>query len=217
MLLSTIALLLLRSNEASASDTEYRSFGRVSSCQYDSPANTTSLNMTISPDNAALTFSFSGLHTVPGNATLSIAVVADSDEVFNATLDPCSFAVPDLCPASGGVADFFNASMHISMDTMELMDLTSRADVKGRLSLNIHGTDGRMHSSCVETALRSGETSNNGNGTTVTEENGPGNGTDSSGENSTTNGTTNNDGDETSDNTQNSGANTLQIVSYAAM
>lgn len=219
MLLKTLALksalLLLRSDEVSASDADFHSYGQVSSCQNDLPANaTTSLDMSIFPDNATLTFSFSGLATVTGNTTLSIAVEANGDEVSRTEIDPCSVGIPDLCPASGGLASFSSASMHIPEDTKNnLMDLPSRADVKGRLSLQTYDSYGRFHASCMQTALRS-DASDSGNGTTVGEGSGSGNETTGGEE---FNGTAENGGGDTNGNTQDSGANTLQSVGYVAI
>ena len=169
--------------------------------------------MSIFPSNDTLTFSFSGLATVPGNTTLSIAVEADGNEVYRAELDPCPIGIPDLCPANGGLASFSDASMHIPEDTMNLLDLPSRADVKGRLSLQTYDRDARFHASCVQTALRS-DASDSGNGTTVVEGSGSGSETGGGEE---TNGTAENGGDSANGTTQDSGANTLQGVGYVAI
>lgn len=212
--LSMAALLLLQSNQVSASDAEFRSYGQITSCQNDLPTNsTTSLDMSIFPGNATLTFSFSGFATVPGNTTLSIAVEADGDEVYRAELDPCSVGIADLCPASGGVASFSNASVHLPEDTMNLMDLPSRADVQGRLSLQTYDRSARFHANCVETALRS-DASDSGNGTTVVDGSALGNETAGGEE---TNGTAENGGGDTNSTTQDSGANKLQSVGYVAI
>ena len=211
-LLSTTALLLLRSYEVSASDADFHSYGQVTSCQNDIPANaTTSLDMSIFSDNATLTFSFGGLATVPGNTTLSIAVEADGDEVYRAEIDPCSVGIPDLCPASGGLASFANASVHIPK-TRNLMSLPARTDVKGQLSLQTYDSYGRFHASCVQTALRS-NASDSGNGTTAVEGSGTGDETAGGEE---TNGTAENNGGNANGTTQDSGANTLQGVGYVA-
>lgn len=216
-LLSTVALLLLRSGEVNASDADFHSYGQVTSCQDDLPTNaTTSLDMSIFPNNDTLTFSFSGLATVSGNTTLIIAVEADGDEVYRAKLDPCSIGIPDLCPASGGPASFANASVH-TPKTRNLMGLPSRADVKGRLSLQTYDSYGRFRSSCVQTALRSNNASDSGKGTTVGEGSGSGNDTASSGESDSTNGAAENGGGDTNGTTQDSGANTLQGVGYVAI
>ena len=212
---STIALLLLGCRQVSASDVEYRSFGQVTSCQNDRPANTTSFNVSISPSNATLAFDIKGLPTIPGNATLSFVVLADGDEVYKTMLDPCIFPIPDLCPASGEAANL-TASMRIPENVLDTMDLSSRADVKSQLSLDITGTGSRQFLSCVETALRS-DASNNGNGTTQTEGNGSGNDTSSSSDSGSTNGTADNAGGDTSSATQDSAAGTLQAVSYVAL
>jgi hypothetical protein len=212
-LLSTTALLLLQSHEVSASDAAYHSFGQITSCQNAHPANVTSFDMSISPENATLTFSFSGLATVPGNATLSIAVEADGDEVYRAQIDPCSVGIPDLCPASGDAASFAKASMNIPADTLDRMDLPSHTDVKGRLSLQTYDVYARFHSSCVETALRS-DASDNGNVTAGAEGSGSGNETDGGKDSNSTNGRADNDGLGT---TQDSGASTVQGVGYVAM
>lgn len=215
-LLSTVAFLLLQSHGASASDAEFRSFGQVTSCQNNLPANATRLDMSIFPENNTLTFSFSGLPTIPGNATLSIAVEADGDEVYRTQTDPCSVGIPDLCPAAGGVASFSNASMNIPADKLDRMDLPSRADVKGRLSLQTYDEYGRFHSSCFQTALRS-DASNDGNGTSIVEGSGSGNETAGSEDGSSTNGTTDEGGNDTSGTTQDSGASTLQGIGYFTM
>jgi hypothetical protein len=213
-LLSTTALLLLRSHGVSASDAIYHSFGKIDSCQNGHPANVTSFDIYIFPGNATLTFSFSGLATVPGNATLSVAVEADGDEVYRAQIDPCSVGIPDLCPATGSMASFANASMHIPADTLDHMDLASHADVRGRLSLQTYDVYARFHSSCVETALRFDSSGDNGNGTAGAEGSGSGNETDGGKDSNSTNGRADNDGLGTS---QNSGASTLQDVGYVAM
>jgi hypothetical protein len=212
-LLSPMALLLLQFREVSAIDAEYRSFGQVTSCQNNNTANATSFNMSISPSNNTLTFSFSELPTLLGHATLSIAVRADGDEVYRAELDPCSVGIPDLCPASGSPASFANASMQIPADTIDFMDLPSRTDVRGRLSLQTYDSNARFHSSCVETALRS-DASDNGNGTNVANGSGSGNETAGGEDSNSTDGRADNNGLGTS---QNSGANTLQGVGYVSM
>ena len=212
-LLSPMALLLLQSHEVSASDAEYGSFGPVTSCQNNDTANATSFDMSIFPGNDTLSFSFRELPTILGNATLSIAVRADGDEVYRAELDPCSVGIPDLCPASGGLASFANASMQIPADAVDRMDLPSRTDVKGRLSLQTYDSDRRFHSSCVETALRS-DANDDGNGTNVVEGSGSGNETAGGEDSNSTDGRADNNGLGTS---QNSGANTLQGVGYVAM
>lgn len=209
-LLSPLALLLLQCHEVSASEAEFHSYGQVNSCQNDVPANATSFDMSIFSGNNTLTFSFSGLATIVGNTTLSIAVRADGDEVYRAELDPCSFGIPDLCPATGGLASFANASMQIPADTIDRMDLPSRTDVKGRLSLQTYDRYARFHSSCVQTALRF----DSKNTTTVAEGNGSGNETAGDEENHSTIGRADNDGDGT---TQDSGASTLQGVGYITM
>jgi hypothetical protein len=212
-LLSTTLLLLLRSHEVSASDAAYHSFGQISPCQNAHPANVTSFDMSIFPENATLIFNFSGLATIPGNATLSIAVEADGDEVYRAMLDPCSVGIPDLCPASGDAASFANASLNIPADTFDRMNLSSHTDVRGRLSLQTYDQYARFHSSCVETALRS-DSSENENGTAVAEGSGAGNETDGGKDSNSTNGRADNDGLGTA---QGSGASTLQGVGYVAM
>lgn len=169
--------------------------------------------MSIFPENATLTFNFSGLATIPGNATLSIAVRADGDEVYRAQIDPCSIDLPDLCPATGDAASFANASMNIPADMLDRMDLPSHTDVRGRLSLQTYDQYARFHSSCVETALRS-DASDNGNGTDVAEGSGSGNETDGGKDSNSTNGRADNDGLGTA---QGSGASTLQGVGYTAM
>ena len=146
------------------------------------------------------------------NTTLIIAVEADGDEVYRAKLDPCSIGIPDLCPASGGLASFANASVNIPK-TNNLMSLPSRADVKGRLSLQTYDSYGRFHASCVQTALRS-NASDSGNGTTVAEGSGTGNETAVGEE---TNGTAENNGGDANGTTQDSGANMLQGVGYVAI
>jgi hypothetical protein len=171
--------------------------------------------MSISPDDETLTFGFSGLPTVMGNTTLSIAVQTDGEEVYRAELDPCSVGIPDLCPASGDPAKFSNASMHISADTLDHMDLPSHTDVRGRLSLQTYDREARFHSSCVETALRS-DASDNGNGTAGAEGSGSGNETASSEDGTSTNGTASG-GNDANGTTKDSGANTLQGVGYVAM
>lgn len=215
-LLSTVALLLLRSGEVNASDADFHSYGQVTSCQDDLPTNaTTSLDMSIFPNNDTLTFSFSGLATVSGNTTLIIAVEADGDEVYRAKLDPCSIGIPDLCPASGGQASFANASVH-TPKTRNLMGLPSRADVKGRLSLQTYDSYGRFRSSCMQTALRS-DASDGGNGTDVVEGSGSRNETTGGEDGISANGTADTGGNDTNGTTQDSGANTLQSVGYVAM
>lgn len=211
-LLSTTALLLLRTHGASASDAAYHSFGQTSPCQNAHPANVTSFDMSILPENATLTFGFSGLATISGNATISIAVEADGNEVYRAQIDPCSVGIPDLCPATGNLASFANASMNIPADTLDRMDLPSHTDVRGRLSLQTYDQYARFHSSCVETALRS-DASDNGNGSAVAEGSGSGNESDGGEDNNSTNGRADNDG---LGKTQNSGASTLQGVGYVA-
>ena len=214
-LVSTIALLLLGCRQVSASDAEYKSFGQVTSCQNDQPANTTSFNVSISPSNTTLAFDINGLPTIPGNATLSFVVLADGDEVYKTTLDPCIFPIPDLCPASGEAANL-TANMRIPENMLDTMDLSSRADVKSQLSLDITGTGSRQFLSCVETALRS-DASNSGNGTTQTEGSDSGNDASSSSDSGLANGTADNAGGDTSSATQGSTAGTLQAASYAAM
>lgn len=141
---------------------------------------------------------------------------ADGDEVYRAKLDPCSAGVPNLCPASGQVASFANASMNIPEDAVGRMDMASRADVRGRLSLQTHDAYARFHSSCVETALRS-DASDNGNGATAAGGSGSGNETNVSEGSTSTNGTADNGGNNTNGTTQDSGANTLQGVGFVAM
>lgn len=172
--------------------------------------------MSIFPKNDTLTFSFSSFPTIRGNTTLNIAVEADGDEVYRTQIDPCSVGIPDLCPATGGLANFSNASINIPADKLDRMDLTSRTDVRGRLSLQTYDEYRRFHSSCVATALRS-DASDNGNGTTVVEGSGSGNETAGSGDGSPTNETADNGGNGTDGTTQDSGASTLQGVGYITM
>jgi hypothetical protein len=215
ILSTSIALLLLGSHEVSAQDASYHSFGQVTSCQTNIPSNTTHFNMSISPSNATLSLNVTNLPTFPGNATVSIAVLAAGDEVFKTTLDPCTLSIPELCPASGDPANL-TANMAIPEAKMRAMDLSSRAEVKGRISIDIHGMDSSTHSSCVETALRS-DASDAGNGTTGSEGGASGNGTTGSDDGNSTNGTANGDGSDASGTTQASSASALQAGSYMAM
>ena len=220
MLLATVAVLLLRSHGVSASEAVYRSFGQVRPCPNAHPANVTSFDMSIDPNNLVWTFGFSGLATVPGNATLSIAMWADGNEMYLAQIDPCSYGIPDLCPATGGVASFANASVEIPERLLDRLRLSSRADVRGRLSMQIYDAYARFHSFCVETKMRS-DGSGDGNGTTTVggtaEGSGSGNETNGSEGNNSVSGTIDNGGNDTNGTAQDSGANTLQGVGFVAM
>ena len=214
-LLSTIAVLLLNSHKASSEDISYRAYGQVSPCQDSHQTNVTTFNMSFSPANATVIFNITGQATVPGNATLSISVTADGDEVYRTTLDPCIFPLPDLCPASGDAANL-TANIAIPKAEMSAMDPSSSTDVKGRISLDIHGVGSSSVSSCAETALRS-DISGNGNGTTGVEGSDSGDDTTGSGDSGSANGTTNDDDSEASGSTQASSASSLQAASYMAM
>jgi hypothetical protein len=212
---STIALLLLSSHKASAEDISYRSYGQVSPCQGGHSTNVANFDMSFSPSNATVFFNITGLATVPGNATLSISVTADGDEVYQSTLDPCIFPLPDLCPASGDAANL-TANIAIPKAEMSAMEQSSSTDVKGRISLDIHGADSSSNSSCVETALRS-DPSGNGNGTNGAEDSGSGGDTTASGDSGSVNGTSDDEGSDVSSSTQASSASSPQAVSYVAM
>lgn len=212
-LCSILAMLLLECREVSTQDDGYHSFGQVSPCQNSRLTNATSFNASLTPDNSTLAFEFSGLDTVAGNATLEIAVEADGDEVYKATLDPCSFPVPDLCPASIGVASLSHINLDISENSFDFTNLSTRTDVKARLYLDITGTDSRLHSTCAEMALRS-DASDLG-GTASIDGSSSNNNTTTSGDGiDPTSSTANDDGNasSTSVTTQNSGAGTLQAA-----
>jgi hypothetical protein len=103
------------------------------------------------------------------------------------------------------------------------LDLDSRANVTFQLRVDVHGLDQRVHSSCVETVLRSGgseggDGSSSGNATIGDGGSDAANATSSDGGNGGDDNTTFSDGGaSTNGTTQGSGANALQATSYLSM
>lgn len=212
---SVIALLLLESRGAFATNA-FSSSGEVTACPGFLLSNTTSFNASFTPDNATLALDFSGLRTVPGNATLEFAIIADSDEAYRPLIDPCSVAsLPQLCPASEGTLDSTHIDLDVPEESLRSMNLSADADVKAQLWLYISVVGGSNYTACVETTLHSNATEN-GSESTQPDASGSNDGTAGNG-NSDSNSTSNDDAGSANDTTQDSSAGTLQAVGYLSL
>jgi hypothetical protein len=221
----SIASLLLSSHQVHALNGQpFLSTGQINPCAQLPLLNTTSLTASFSPSNSTLALSLIGTLPGPdGNATLSIAIIADDNKAYNISLDPCSAGIAALCPASEGEPVVLQSNFNVPAAEIGDLDLDSRANVTFQLGIDVHGVDQKVHSSCVETVLRSGGSeggggSDSGNATVGDGGNDATNGTSSDGgSGGDDNGTTSDAGTNTNGTTQGSSANALQATSYLSM
>jgi hypothetical protein len=100
------------------------------------------------------------------------------------------------------------------------LDLGSRANVTFQLGVDVRGVDQRVHSSCVETVLRSGGSDGSGSSNATVGDGGSdaANGTSSEGGNGGDDNNTSSDGGaSTNGTTQGSSAVALQATSYLSL
>jgi hypothetical protein len=221
----SIASLSLASHQVHALNGQpFLSTGQTSPCPGLPLLNTTTLTASFSPSNSTLALSLVGTLPGPdGNATLSIAILADDNKAYNMSLDPCSAGIAALCPASEGEPVVLQSNFNVPAAEIGDLDLDSRANVTFQLRVDVHGLDQRVHSSCVETVLRSGgseggDGSNSGNATVGDGGNDVANGTSSDGGNGGDDNSTSNDGGaSTNGGTQGSSANALQATWYLSL
>jgi hypothetical protein len=202
----------------------FLSTGQMNPCGPLPLLNTTALTASFSPSNSTLALSLIGTLPGPdGNATLRIAILADDNKAYNISLDPCSAGIAALCPASEGDPVVLQSNFNVPAAGISDLDLDSRANVTFQLRVDVHGLDQKVHSSCVETVLRSdpgegGDGSGSHNATVGDGGNDVINGTSSDGgSGGDDNGTSSDAGTSTNGTTQGSSANALQATSYLSM
>lgn len=196
------AVLGMQSAAVSAADS-FHSSGPATPCSDYHLTNLTKIDFSITPDNGTISLNAKGLSTTSGNVTLGLSVITDGSEKYKAILDPCTVGIADLCPATDGIANV-TASLSIPEDLVGSLNLSSDEDVKARLWLNNTNGDPQQHMACVETALRSDESTDGSDAT---------NSTSNIGGNSSTNENTTDSDDTTKD----SGASSLYAAWSVAM
>jgi hypothetical protein len=221
----SITSLLLGSHQVYAIDGQpFYSTGQINPCPGLPLLNTTTLTASFAPSNSTLALSLIGTFPGPdGNATLSIAIIADDNKAYNISLDPCSAGIAALCPASEGEPVVLQSNFKVPAAETGDLDLDSRANVTFQLGIDVHGVDQEKHSSCVETVMRSGG-SEGGDGS------GPNNATVGDGGSDATNSTSSGDGNggdgnntstdggtSTNGTTQGSSAVALQATWYSSL
>jgi hypothetical protein len=156
--LSITSLLLLSSHQAHALNGQpFSSTGQIDPCPGLPQLNTTTLTASYTPSKSTLALSLIGTLPGPdGNATISIAIVADDGKEFRVPLDPCSVGIAALCPATKGGPLVLQTNMNVPAASIGDLDLDSRTSVMFQLGIDVRGVDQETHSSCVETVLQSG-------------------------------------------------------------
>lgn len=162
--------------------------------------NATSPAASFTPSNGTLAFSLRGVHTISGYAGLSVGLVVDEIKKYEVPLDACNLGVSALCPPSEGVVDIAQTNWTVQSVVISYLDLYARENVTFRHGVNIYGEDERLHSTCVQTVLRS-EASDSENGGTSFGGNGPSNATVSDGGSDPSNTTANDNGNGGGDST----------------
>lgn len=126
--------------------------------------NAASLAVSFTPSNGTLVFSLRGVHTISGYAGLSVGLVVDEIKKYEFPLDACNLGVPALCPPREGVVDIAHTNWTVQSVVISYLDLYARENVTFRLGVGIYGEDERLHSTCVQTVLRSEASDGEGEG-----------------------------------------------------
>ena len=144
----------------------FHSSGPSSPCPGFRRTNETTFKVSLTPDNSTLSFEASGLDTIMGNATFSLALFADGEQAYLTKKDPClALASAELCPATGMPSGLERMDLTIPEQLSAPMGkaVLSAKNVTAQLWVEVHPVNGPIkRTACVQTQLRRDEESGGG-------------------------------------------------------